>query len=637
MADEISLLPKYLERDIVDITISQFPKMKWYEYERFDFTGAKLKLTLHYIGGMTTTAEFDVTSTDAPEQFLTTGQITFNLIVDNEPEDIHVEYPITVEVYERWATDIRVNTSLTKMGYRYEEEFHHSDVYLEGIPNIVDSPFIRITDFDSIPDEGGLITSSTISISYNTYIRDENFDLISRTYRVKYNVQVSNELTGMFVSELTFRPYEAIDWASAHCYEIYDNGDQVIEVPYNTWDICYPTTPITSPPTRIEQEYLCEPAYAVRGSFRWDGEAKGPRNKYSYRNSSGEVEDVWDTADVLPHWTYEEHYNAFEIDAPWVTRCDYRSTYESDQELQTLTLDSITRLSTGSFESSYLQTLNLAKCESINVSFQYLRNHLTINAPNLKSIGGAVFRYSSVVLKCPSLESIGVAAFQYGSVDVGVLPNLIELGRYAFYAANISSFEAPSLITVDNNAFESAHFVTNHTLNLPEVITVGDHAFSGTTDSTDSVNILLPKAEIIGRYAFSDRFRLELGTYSMDLPSCTDLGSWAFDGCDGLIEVTLPNLKVVDLGTFNNCSSLTSADLPKATSIGNYAFLGCNSLKEIIVGIETNMVCEVAEYSLPHTIESIWVKDELVDAYKSAPYWIDHTAAIKPISERIAE
>ena len=66
----------------------------------------------------------------------------------------------------------------------------------------------------------------------------------------------------------------------------------------------------------------------------------------------------------------------------------------------------------------------------------------------------------------------------------------------------------------------------------------------------------------------------------------TAIGSYAFNGCQQLTEVTIPN-SVISIGqdAFNGCQSLTSMIIPNSvTIIGDYAFDGCSGLTSVSIG-----------------------------------------------------
>ena len=74
-------------------------------------------------------------------------------------------------------------------------------------------------------------------------------------------------------------------------------------------------------------------------------------------------------------------------------------------------------------------------------------------------------------------------------------------------------------------------------------------------------------------------------TYNGTTYSVTSIGEWAFQDCDGLTSITIPN-SVTSIGewAFSGCSGLTSITIPNSvTSIGGGAFYGCTGLKSITI------------------------------------------------------
>ena len=74
-------------------------------------------------------------------------------------------------------------------------------------------------------------------------------------------------------------------------------------------------------------------------------------------------------------------------------------------------------------------------------------------------------------------------------------------------------------------------------------------------------------------------------TYNGQKYKITSIGDYAFDDCENLTTVTIPE-SVTSIGdyAFDDCSSLTSVTIPKGvTSIGDSAFCECSSLESITI------------------------------------------------------
>ena len=86
----------------------------------------------------------------------------------------------------------------------------------------------------------------------------------------------------------------------------------------------------------------------------------------------------------------------------------------------------------------------------------------------------------------------------------------------------------------------------------------------------------------IGNYAF---YGCE-GLTSVTIPnSVTNIGNYAFYGCEGLTSVTIGNsVTAIGYYAFKGCKGLTSITIPNSvTSIGTCAFSSCSFLESIIV------------------------------------------------------
>ena len=83
------------------------------------------------------------------------------------------------------------------------------------------------------------------------------------------------------------------------------------------------------------------------------------------------------------------------------------------------------------------------------------------------------------------------------------------------------------------------------------------------------------------------------GLTSITIPdSVTEIGVRAFEGCSGLTSITIPNsLTEIGKNAFAGCSGLTSITIPDSvTEIGKYAFTNCSGLTSITI---PNSVTEI--------------------------------------------
>ena len=104
----------------------------------------------------------------------------------------------------------------------------------------------------------------------------------------------------------------------------------------------------------------------------------------------------------------------------------------------------------------------------------------------------------------------------------------------------------------------------------------------------------------------------------------TSIGEYAFLGCRGMTELTLPN-SVTSIGgnAFEGCNGLTELILPNSvTSIGNAAFICCSDLSKITSLAEIPPVCGSGVFDrVNKTNCELIVPVISVTAYKQAEVW----------------
>ena len=83
---------------------------------------------------------------------------------------------------------------------------------------------------------------------------------------------------------------------------------------------------------------------------------------------------------------------------------------------------------------------------------------------------------------------------------------------------------------------------------------------------------------------------------TIEIPSVSSIGAYAFRSCSSLTNVTIPNsVTSIEAWAFCDCSSLTSIEIPNSTTnIGMGAFYGCRNLTNVMI---PNNVTSIENYT----------------------------------------
>ena len=96
-------------------------------------------------------------------------------------------------------------------------------------------------------------------------------------------------------------------------------------------------------------------------------------------------------------------------------------------------------------------------------------------------------------------------------------------------------------------------------------------------------------------------------------PGMTNIGEYAFYGCNGLTSVTIPEgVTSIDIGAFKNCVSLSSITIPESVSrISGEAFSNCGLTSVTIpesvtsIGGKAFFSCDLTLVTIPEGVTSI--------------------------------
>ena len=106
--------------------------------------------------------------------------------------------------------------------------------------------------------------------------------------------------------------------------------------------------------------------------------------------------------------------------------------------------------------------------------------------------------------------------------------------------------------------------------------------------------------------------------YNSTAYTVTSICEWAFNQCDGLTSVTIPNsVTSIGMAAFSACANLTSVNIPNSvTSIDDYTFDGCTNLTAIMIpnsvtsiGRSAFMDCSsLTSVYIPNSVKSIGMR-----------------------------
>lgn len=232
--------------------------------------------------------------------------------------------------------------------------------------------------------------------------------------------------------------------------------------------------------------------------------------------------------------------------------------------------------------------------------------------PNsVKKIGSEVFKgcdHLVSVIMPDSVEEIGDGVFVgcRGLAD----QNGFIIGNnsiHSFYGSDREIVIPEGIVTIANSVFYKTSITS---IQLPSTLRTLGSAFEGCDSLTE---IIIPEGiEVIRSHTFDGCIRLK----KVVLPSTIKhIGYKAFNGCELLEEISIPNcVKTIKEFAFADCKALKSVCIPCGVQeIENGAFYGCTSLANVQlnegllkIGSSAFKACEsISEITIPATVEKI--------------------------------
>ena len=108
-----------------------------------------------------------------------------------------------------------------------------------------------------------------------------------------------------------------------------------------------------------------------------------------------------------------------------------------------------------------------------------------------------------------------------------------------------------------------------------------------------------------------------------DVFTVTHIGEFAFDGCEELLNIKIPNsITYIGEEAFETCTGLIEIIIPNSVSyIGEEAFAGCDGLSRFVCLATTPPT--IHEDTFDEVSCPLYVPNNCISAYNSAKYWND--------------
>ena len=160
--------------------------------------------------------------------------------------------------------------------------------------------------------------------------------------------------------------------------------------------------------------------------------------------------------------------------------------------------------------------------------------------------------------------------------DDGMIYSVLS---YAFYGCNITDIILPICTLIDISAFQTTPI---QNINAPSCVQIGQFAFE---NCQSLVNVTFLSCTTIGDSAFKSDFFLQTALF----PVCTTILDYAFMNDTGLAIINASSAILIGHSAFENCQILSTVTLTSCAYAGSNSFKNCIALTTIDLSTCTNL------------------------------------------------
>ena len=249
-----------------------------------------------------------------------------------------------------------------------------------------------------------------------------------------------------------------------------------------------------------------------------------------------------------------------------------QAAFRSCSKLTSVDFPKCTALASEVFwNCSSLTTVNLPKVDYVGYSaFQGCWHLTSAIFPSCTHVGGFAFEgcTSLSTISFPECTQIDQYAFMNcNSITIADFPKVTSVATSAFMSCTrLASAIFPLALQVNDYAFARCYSLS--TLSFPICTKIQGYAFAYCSKIKSLPSTVFPALTSIGINAFSSCTNLS----TADFPEALSIGAAAFFGCRRLETISFPKVVSVETDAFAECSYLSQVYMPEATYIGNEAF-----------------------------------------------------------------